>query len=132
MTPNPTGTPNMTPNMTPTGTPNMTPTGTPNMTPTGTLTDDSIKNVFLKFILTHKDITFTDKWIYKFTIMSQLSFYIVPNIILYLIYMFINHFIKKEDKLGVTSYMIITTSITIGLYIYSNYLSPPELQYDYY
>lgn len=93
--------------------------------------NDSIKKVYYDYINNHRDVKTRDKWIYKFTIMSQVSFYLIPMFALYIIYSGINHFFKKEDNLGLGSFVIFNTIIILLLHVYGNYLSPPELQFNY-
>ena len=93
--------------------------------------DNSIKNVYREFKNNNRNIDTTKKWIYKFTIVSQLSFYLIPLFVLFIVYEIFNKFIKKEDRLGLRSFVILNILIIVGLQVYSNYLSPPELQFDY-
>lgn len=93
--------------------------------------NDSIKKVYYDYINNHRDVKTSDKWIYKFTIMSQLSFYLIPLYGLYIIYSIFNHYTKDEDNLSLKSFVIFNTIIIVSLHVYGNYLSPPELQFNY-
>lgn len=93
--------------------------------------DNSIKKVYNDFKNNNRNIDISKKWIYKFTLLSQLSYYLIPQFVLFILYEIFNKFIKKEDKLGLRSFVIINALFIVGLNVYSNYLSPPELQYDY-
>ena len=93
--------------------------------------DNSIKKVFDDFKNKHRNLKTREKWIYKFSLASQLSFYFIPMIAIMYLYKFYNRFIKKEDELTLESYVILNMIVIGALHIYSNTLTPPELQYDY-
>ena len=93
--------------------------------------DNSIKKVYYDFKNNNKEVDTSTKWIYKFSLLSQISFYLIPLFFLFILYEIFNKFIKKEDKLTIRSFVLLNTIFIVALHLYSNYLSPPELQIDY-
>jgi len=92
----------------------------------------SLKEVYINFENAHTDIDWKKKWIYKFTLLNQLSFYFIPMIIIFII-IGVWKRLRRSKYTAYTFIFYILANIIIitGLHVYCNYITPPELQMDY-
>ena len=76
--------------------------------------DNSIKKVYYDFKNNNRDVDTSSKWIYKFSLLSQISFYLIPLFVLFILYEIFNKFIKKEDKLTIRSFVFFNTIFIVA------------------